>query len=248
MSAETIYKQLIAAGMSKAGACAMLGNMQAESAMKADNAQDGMTRLSDAEYTAKFDADPESCYRDGVGYGLCQFTFHTRKEALSRFAKEKGVSVGNEAMQVEFCIKELKSEYASLWRFLCGTDGIYNATSRICREYERPAINNIETRAGYANTFHTQFASLSAAPAEPEAEEQEVESVSISLKQIKMGMQDKHVKAAQLLLNGTSHKCGNADGIFGSMTDKAVKAFQKERGLSVDGIVGERTWAALHEV
>lgn len=35
------------------------------------------------------------------------------------------------------------------------------------------------------------------------------------------------------------------DGIFGQMTEEAVKDFQKSHGLKVDGIVGDKTWAAI---
>lgn len=35
------------------------------------------------------------------------------------------------------------------------------------------------------------------------------------------------------------------DGRFGGDTDKAVRAFQKSHALTVDGIVGKATWAAL---
>lgn len=36
-----------------------------------------------------------------------------------------------------------------------------------------------------------------------------------------------------------------ADGIFGPLTEEAVKEFQKENSLTVDGIVGTNTWAKL---
>lgn len=35
------------------------------------------------------------------------------------------------------------------------------------------------------------------------------------------------------------------DGIFGKLTEEAVKNFQKNKGLTPDGIVGAKTWAAL---
>ena len=38
---------------------------------------------------------------------------------------------------------------------------------------------------------------------------------------------------------------GTADGIFGSLTETAVKNFQRSRGLAADGIVGAQTWGAL---
>ena len=40
--------------------------------------------------------------------------------------------------------------------------------------------------------------------------------------------------------------CG-VDGDFGQATEKAVKQFQKDHGLTADGVVGEKTWAALEK-
>lgn len=39
---------------------------------------------------------------------------------------------------------------------------------------------------------------------------------------------------------------GGADGVFGSATTNAIKALQKNKGLQVDGIVGQDTWKALY--
>ena len=38
-----------------------------------------------------------------------------------------------------------------------------------------------------------------------------------------------------------------SDGIFGDGTDSAVRNFQRDNGLSVDGIVEERTWGKIKE-
>lgn len=39
-----------------------------------------------------------------------------------------------------------------------------------------------------------------------------------------------------------------ADGIFGPLTDEAVREFQEKNGLTVDGIVGLKTWDKLGAV
>jgi peptidoglycan hydrolase-like protein with peptidoglycan-binding domain len=38
------------------------------------------------------------------------------------------------------------------------------------------------------------------------------------------------------------------DGVFGTLTESAVKTFQYEQGLAADGIVGPLTWAKLEQV
>jgi len=53
------------------------------------------------------------------------------------------------------------------------------------------------------------------------------------------------VRALQGILNARGFDCGEIDGSFGSKTDSAVRAFQKAKGLVVDGSVGAATWTAL---
>ena len=56
---------------------------------------------------------------------------------------------------------------------------------------------------------------------------------------LKRGMSGKAVKELQMLLGI------NADGIFGCLTETAVRLFQKQHGLTEDGIVGKNTWSEL---
>ena len=157
-AAELIWQSLTAAGMTEAGAAAMLGNMQAESAQRADNAQDGMTSLSDAEYTRLTDMGAYPGFAsDAVGYGLCQWTYPTRKAALLRYARAAGKSVGDAEMQVDFCIKELREDYGGLWNYLRSCGDIDAAAGRICREFERPAVDNSGQRAGFARRWYEEL-------------------------------------------------------------------------------------------
>lgn len=160
MSNQLIYDKLRAAGLTHSGVCGVMGNLMAESSMIANIAQRGMTQLTDEQYTSKFDSDPTSCYRDGVGYGLAQWTYWSRKKELFEFANAKGVSVGNEEMQVEFLLHELRRDYSGLFSFLCSTDDLYAATDRVCREFERPAFNNVAHRYDFAMVFANDMAPI----------------------------------------------------------------------------------------
>jgi len=53
------------------------------------------------------------------------------------------------------------------------------------------------------------------------------------------------VDALQGQLERHGFSPGKRDGIFGRATTKAVKAFQRDAHLTVDGVVGQATWAEL---
>ena len=66
-------------------------------------------------------------------------------------------------------------------------------------------------------------------------------------KTVRKGSKGDAVKEMQSLLQRLGYDLGpcGVDGDFGRMTEKAVKAFQQDHGLKVDGIVGPKTWMAL---
>lgn len=70
---------------------------------------------------------------------------------------------------------------------------------------------------------------------------------TMTMKNLKNGSRGDAVKALQILLIGNGFSCGSkgADGIFGYGTMNAVKKYQKEKNLTVDGIVGKNTMSAL---
>ena len=64
---------------------------------------------------------------------------------------------------------------------------------------------------------------------------------------IRFGQRGARVRALQQALISTGFLSGSADGIFGSITFGAVKAFQRNKKLAVDGIAGKQTLGALEK-
>jgi peptidoglycan hydrolase-like protein with peptidoglycan-binding domain len=62
---------------------------------------------------------------------------------------------------------------------------------------------------------------------------------------IQQGSTGDTVRWAQYLLTRLTLSYTQIDGTFGTVTKAAVEKFQTEKKLTVDGIVGPKTWAAL---
>lgn len=80
------------------------------------------------------------------------------------------------------------------------------------------------------------------APA-PHPDESEVCEVTLPI--LRLNNESGYVRTLQILLNKYNGARLAEDGAFGPATLAAVKAYQKSRGLEVDGIVGAKTWAQL---
>lgn len=183
---KQIYDALIAGGMTPAGAAGMMGNYKGESAMKSENLQNTGNKkldMTDAEYTSYVDNGTYTNFaKDGHGYGLAQWTYHTRKAALLAFAKQMAKSIGDYMMQVAFTLHELKS-YPAVLKVLTTTNSVKEASDIVLTQFERPWVIIYGTeaekeaakdkRAAFAQEFYDKYAAQDepAAPSTPEQEE-----------------------------------------------------------------------------
>ena len=61
------------------------------------------------------------------------------------------------------------------------------------------------------------------------------------MKVLRKGDRGEEVRTLQGLLHTAQ------DGVFGALTEEALKAWQNENGLFPDGICGPKTWAAVDQ-
>jgi hypothetical protein len=73
------------------------------------------------------------------------------------------------------------------------------------------------------------------------------EKIARSYPVLRQGATGKYVKIAQqhLLDKGYGLGKSGADGDFGSKTNKAIRIFQENKGLKIDGVIGIATWSEL---
>lgn len=62
---------------------------------------------------------------------------------------------------------------------------------------------------------------------------------------LKIGSQGKAVKDVQAFLKQQKLYTGSIDGVFSQQMRSAVIAFQQFQHLSKDGLIGQKTWAAM---
>lgn len=248
MSDKTIYDALRAGGLSRTGVCAMMGNMAMESALISTNVQDNC-KISDAEYTQYVDSGTFSRQQfahDSYGYGLCQWTSYDRKEGLYDLAKSKGVSIGDAEMQCEFCVWELENQWSGLYKYLCVTDNLAEATKRVCSEFERPKYNNFADRINAAQRYFNLLAANDscddACPIEPSITP---ETCKVNARVLRKGSLGRDVFLLQAGLMDMGYDCGLPDGDFGRNTEAAVKELQRANNIEPTGIADWFVWQTI---
>lgn len=166
-TAKIGWNTFISAGYSMIATAALLGNLHAESGLKANNLQNSYEKIlgmTDETYTSAIDSgkySKEQFYNDKAGYGLAQWTFWTRKKAMYEYIVEKlKKSIGDTKAQFDFLIHELSTSYPGLVNKLKSSKTIKEASDLVLVEYERPADQSDSMkilRASYGEKFYKRF-------------------------------------------------------------------------------------------
>ncbi|MDO4477560.1 MAG: phage tail tip lysozyme [Lachnospiraceae bacterium] len=151
-------------GLNDFAVAGIMGNLYAESGFKPTNLQNTYEKklgYTDDSYTAAVDNGSYTNFvKDSAGYGLVQWTYWSRKQALLEYAKSVGKSIGDLTMQLDFMWKEMQG-YKSMMTVLNSATSILEASNAVLTQYEKPADQS-ETvqnkRAGYGQTYYDKYA------------------------------------------------------------------------------------------
>lgn len=165
MSEAVIWNYLKSQGLSDYGVAGLMGNLYAESGLNPKNLQNSYEKslkYTDDTYTAAVDSGKyKNFVRDSAGYGLAQWTYWSRKQALLDHCKSVGASIGDLNAQLEFLIKELTNGYGGVLSTLRNASSILEASNAVLLNYERPADQSVamqNRRASYGQGFYDKFA------------------------------------------------------------------------------------------
>lgn len=253
---QTIYNICRQHGMTEAAALATVGNFQCESNCEPFRVEGDFSpykTISKAYVQGVSDGSitRQTFAHDGRGFGLYQLTFWSRKQEYYDYWKQSGGNLDSAELQTKFAIKEMKRDFPNLWNFLTQTTDIFTACSRICREFERPAYNNIDARFQAASRYKNELdlnnwqgggvePEPTPDPIPPRPDKLELRTIDKNCN----GFDEIYLLQALLLCRGYEVP---VDGVWTQTLTDATKAFQTHHSLGSDGIVGPKTWNKLME-
>ena len=165
-----IWNFLKSKGFNDFATAGIIGNMFAESSLQSNNLQNTFNtkyNLNDRDYTSRIDNGLMDFINDGSGYGLCQWTYPSRKKGLLNYAKKKGVSISNLQMQLEYFWSEIQG-YTTLMNILKSCNDVRTASNAFLLEFEKPlnqstAVQN--ARYTYSMNYYNKYKSTTPAAA-----------------------------------------------------------------------------------
>jgi len=170
---EILWKELDKAGYNDYGKAGLMGNIDAECSYVHYNLQNNGNKIlgwTDEEYTNKVDNGTyKNFVKDGYGYGLCQWTYWSRKQALLNHVTKSKKSIGDLYAQIEYLLKELKG-YSEVHKVLQNATSVREASDIVLLKFERPADQSVsvqEKRAAKGQAIYDKFVKKEAKPSTP---------------------------------------------------------------------------------
>lgn len=144
---SAIWQLLYADIQNAYGVASLMGNLVAESGLIPYRVQGDFSNgySESLDYTAKVDSGAISEYDfvnngpGGGGYGLAQWTYYTRKQALYNLKQQKNVSIGDTNLAVEFLLYELKNDFPGVYSALKNATDIRTPSDIVLHDFESPA-------------------------------------------------------------------------------------------------------------
>lgn len=144
---ESVCLTLKESGASVQGIAGMMANINHESgfnSMNLENSYEAKLGYNDQTYTTAVDIGTYNNFvNDSAGYGLCQWTYYTRKQNLLNKAKQQGASIGDVGLQISFLLQELQATHTSLYNaIMTGSETTESIAANFCHNYENPYDHN----------------------------------------------------------------------------------------------------------
>lgn len=210
---KAIWEYLTGKGLNAYAVAGLMGNLYAESGLNSCNLQNSYNKslnMTDAQYTATVDNGSYSNFvHDSAGYGLAQWTYYSRKQALLDCVKAAGKSVGDLDTQLAFLWQELQG-YKSVMATLKAATSVRTASDAVLTGYEKPADQSESVqkkRAEYGQIYYDKYAGGSMA-AEPQPAAQAVPfrvKVDIDDLNIRTGAGTNYAKTGEYTGRGVFH-------------------------------------------
>lgn len=144
------------------GVAGLMGNIRAESNLNPKNMQNSFEKklgMNDDSYTMMVDSGVYKDFAtDGVGYGLCQWTYSSRKRNLYNSKGNK--SIGDIEVQLNFLMQELTTGYTGVFKGLKTAKSVREASDLVLTKFERPANqseNVKKQRAAYGQEYFIMY-------------------------------------------------------------------------------------------
>lgn len=163
------------------GVGGLLGNLQSESGFYPDRKQGDIPYSSVSKNYA--DSVDNGTYseskfvNDGIGFGLAQWTWHTRKQNLYNYKVSTGCGIANLQMQLDFLYQELQTDYASVLSVLLSCTTLREASDKVLHDFENPKVQTVEVeeeRCALGQALYDEFHGSGGGEVVPPVEKHEV--------------------------------------------------------------------------